>query len=420
MLSDLYSRVSVVNFKSSPQRIPEMFFRARVVTQEIVRLILLIPFLYIYSFFVRMSRYLGKKPQPFIGFGPLPINLNHSRSCNYVGLRAESYVTHLYSLGGTPDFRLFSSNRFFDFLIRFFCIPYLFAVSRYSHLAFYFDCGPLGNGTIFLWRFESRLLRVAGVKTILMPYGADVHSLKNMKNQKLADAYMLDYPNHWKKSNLIEARIGYWSQNADFIIAGCDWVDYLPKWDKLVLSHFAIDFQKEKHEKVLNEDNTLRILHAPNHRNLKGTSRIEEAVTSLRSKGLDIELTLLSGVPQQKVLAEIGKHDLVVDQLVVGWYAQFALEALVSGVPTICFLKQEYIQFYSDLITKSQSALPFINANLDNIEEVIRDCYFHRDRLHNFSEKGLSFVKNFHSLEIIGNLFLEAVEVTQNVMVPPT
>lgn len=319
-------------------------------------------------------------------------------------------MTHLYSLGGTPDIKLFSSNRFLDFLIRFFCIPYLFAVSRYNHLAFYFDCGPLGNGTIFLWRFESSLLRVAGVKTILMPYGADVHSLKNMKNQKLADAYMLDYPNHWKMNNLIEARVSYWCRNADFIIAGCDWIDYLPKWNKLLLSHFAIDIHRNQHKIVPNENNNFRILHAPNHRNIKGSSRIEEAVTNLRSQGLDLDLTLLSGVPHQQVIAEISKHDLVVDQLIVGWYAQFALEALVAGVPTICFLKDEYIKFYSNLLTKSKSGLPFINANLENIEAVIKECYLNRGRLQDLTTKGYAFVEEFHSFEEIGNMFLDVTE----------
>ena len=391
-----------------------MFFRARVVTQEMIRLILLIPFLYIYSIFMRVSRFLGKGTQPFIGFGPLPINLNHARSCNHVGLRAESYVTHLYSLGGTPDIKLFSSNRFLDFLIRFFCIPYLFAVARYSHLAFYFDCGPLGNGSIFLWRFESSLLRTAGVKTILMPYGADVHSLKKMKNQELANGYMLDYPNHWKKSNMIEARIEYWSQNADFIIAGCDWVDYLPRWDKLVLSHFAVDFEKNQYRKVIFKGDTFKILHAPNHRNLKGTAKIEEAVYNLRSLGLNLELTLLSGVPHQRVVSEIEKHHLVVDQLVVGWYAQFALEALVAGVPTVCFLKEEYLGSYSSLLAKSQMGLPFINANLDNIEVVIKECYLNRDKLQSLATKGYTFVEEFHSFTVIGNMFLDITKSISN------
>ena len=88
-----------------------------------------------------------------------------------------------------------------------------------------------------------------------------------------------------------------------------------------------------------------RILHAPNHRNIKGSQFVIDAVTKLQKEGEEIELKLLEKVSNGKVLEEIERADLVIDQLVIGWYAMFTLESLSLGTPVICYLRKRLNRF---------------------------------------------------------------------------
>jgi hypothetical protein len=277
-------------------------------------------------------------------------------------------------------------------------------------LVFYFDGGAFGHGSVFSWRVESILLRIAGVKTIVTAYGSDVHSTRLMRNLELKNGYTLDYPMQWVRNKQIESRITYWCKNADFVIAGCDWVDYLPTWDKLILSHFTIDTKSLETVNRRATSSGLRVLHAPNHRNLKGTEVIERVIQELRCEGLDVELTLLSGVTHSEVLSAFASHDLVIDQLIIGWYGQFAIESLSNGVPTVCYISEEYKKLYSTLYASEGFDLPFIEANTLNLKDVIREAYINRRDLEGLSEKGRNFVERYHSFQKIGQLFIDVVK----------
>lgn len=391
-----------------------MLANLRIYFQEILRLLLVIPFAIIYSSLIGLWKTLKKPNSYFIGFGPLPINLNHALAVRSVNGRAESFVTHMYSIGGDVDVKLFSKSRLTNFVIRFLCIPYFFSITRYTHVFFYFDGGALGNGSFFLWRLEALLHKLAGVKTIVSAYGSDVHSTRIMTNLSLKHGYSLDYPNQWLRNHTIESRIKYWCRKADYVLAGADWVDYLPRWDRLVSSHFTLNVRSVLNVELKDNVSTLHILHAPNHRHLKGSDAIEFAVNNLIEEGLDIELTLLSGVPNTRVLEEIARHDLVIDQLIIGWYAQFALEAIANGVPTICYLSENYLELYKDIFASKGQEIPFISATQENLTDVLRFCYFNRDSLSDLREKGRSFASALHSLEAIGNLFEEIVSSIPN------
>jgi hypothetical protein len=381
----------------------------RIYCQEIVRLVVIIPFVVIYSCFIWARRRLQNPKQYFLGFGPLPINLNHAPAVRRVNGRAESFSTQLYSIGGQVDVKLFSNSRTINFISRFLCIPFFFSITRYTHVFFYFDGGALGNGTLFLWKLEAFLYRLAGVKTIVSAYGSDVQSTKLMTNLKLKNAVSLDYPNQWRRNSRVEARIKYWCKSADFVLGSCDLVDYLPHWDKLVSSYCAVETSPIKELNQTRNSLPFRILHAPNHRNLKGSDEIERAVETLIREGLNIELSLLSGVLNSAVLEQIPMHDLVVDQLVIGWYAQFALEAISKGVPTICYTSERYRELYEGQFIAQGHTLPFISATQSNITEVLRDCYFNRESMATLKEQGRSFAVAFHSFETIGKLFNEIV-----------
>lgn len=81
----------------------------------------------------------------------------------------------------------------------------------------------------------------------------------------------------------------------------------------------------------------VRVLHAPSRPRYKGTAQIREMIERLRCKGLLIEFTELQDKPNQEVVREIRKADLIVDQLYCD-YAPSALaaEAMWCGKPVLC------------------------------------------------------------------------------------
>jgi glycosyltransferase involved in cell wall biosynthesis len=93
----------------------------------------------------------------------------------------------------------------------------------------------------------------------------------------------------------------------------------------------------------------LRILHAPSKRSIKGTEYITQAIDKLKKEGYDIEFILLENVSHDEVLKQIELSDIIIDQLILGWYGVFSIEAMCMGKPTLCYIRQDLLERYQEL-----------------------------------------------------------------------
>ncbi|MHB8117236.1 MAG: glycosyltransferase family protein [Methanothrix sp.] len=91
----------------------------------------------------------------------------------------------------------------------------------------------------------------------------------------------------------------------------------------------------EKHERKL------RILHAPSVPKVKGTEYVVEAVEELKKEGFEIELDLVKNMPHQEAVEHYKQADIVVDQLLVGWYGVFAIECMALGKPVCVYIRED-------------------------------------------------------------------------------
>lgn len=107
------------------------------------------------------------------------------------------------------------------------------------------------------------------------------------------------------------------------------------------------------------------VAHAPTDRVLKGTNHVIAAIESLRSHGLPVRLELHENKTRTEVLECIADADIVVDQLVMGWYGGFAVEAMALGKPVVCFIREDGNP-YGD-------ALPVIQASAATVGERLRE-----------------------------------------------
>ncbi len=362
-------------------------------------------YLFIMLPYALISRYQKKKID--IGFGPDPLinTVYHKKALEQKGYSVETFtlspffITNDFDIVLSETCDLSSVTGRLTAQFKLMLIPF-----KYKILYIYFNGGPLGK-TIFLWRLEPFIYKLGNVKTVVMPYGSDVQEMSRSHNLDFKHAMTLSYPKHKMLRKKIEQKIDLWTRNADHIVSGCEWVDYMYHWDTLMLAHFSIDMTIQKKIEKTKIEGTFKILHAPNHRHLKGTDFLVSAVEELQKEGLDIELIIIERVPNEKVIELIQEVDLVADQFIIGWYAMFAIEAMKHGKPVMCYLRDDLIQLYIGAGLIEEGEIPIINTHWMSIKDSIREAYRTREDLSRIGKKSREYIIKHHSLEHVGDVF---------------
>lgn len=150
-------------------------------------------------------------------------------------------------------------------------------------------------------------------------------------------------------------------------------------------------------------DKTPLVVHAPSHRGVKGTRFVLEAVQRLQKEGVQFEFELVENVPRTVARHAYERADLVVDQLLCGWYGGFAVECMALGKPVIAYIRDGDLGFIPD---KMRAELPLIQATPQTIYEVLKEWLTERrDELPEMGEQSRTFVERWHDpLKIAANL----------------
>lgn len=352
-----------------------------------------------------------------VGMGPDPLinAAGHKRGLVRRGYTVETFVRTVWHT--TSDFDVRGDLR----APAPWLVPYwLFAWSalRYRVIYIYFTGGPLAQ-TKYLWPLEPFLYRLAGSRIVVMPFGADVATLDRMPNLPMRDGYLRDYPDHcraWEQRRVLR-RVAMWSRWAHHVVSGCDWVDYTPRWDTLMLAHFSVDPGRWVPGPARPAGGPLRVLHAPNHRTLKGTSHFLRAVEELRAEGEPIELVLAEKVPNDEIRRLMATVDVVADQLIVGWYAMFALEGMMMEKPVVCYLRPDLLDFYIAAGLLGRDEMPIISATPTTVKETLRRLVRERDALPALGRRSREYAVKHHSVEAIGAKFQA---INERLGVPPS
>lgn len=110
------------------------------------------------------------------------------------------------------------------------------------------------------------------------------------------------------------------------------------------------------------------VVHAPTNREIKGTRHVLEAIEQLQGEGLAIRLDLIEGVLRTEVLRRLRDADIVVDQLLGGWYGGFAVEAMALAKPVLCHIREG-----TPAENPFGAALPIVRATPETIVERLRE-----------------------------------------------
>ena len=147
----------------------------------------------------------------------------------------------------------------------------------------------------------------------------------------------------------------------------------------------------------------MKIVHAPNHRNLKGTDFFLSEVKKLKSEGYFIELEIIEGISNSEVIKKITNSDIVLDQLVIGWYAVFSIEGMALSKCVMCYLEDELLDFYK--IKGLIKDIPIVNINFKNFSKKVIELYNNPSKLQEIGKKLRNYGKANHSYDFIGKKF---------------
>ena len=136
----------------------------------------------------------------------------------------------------------------------------------------------------------------------------------------------------------------------------------------------------------------VRVLHMPTNRSIKGTCYVEQACARLRDEGFLVELVLAERVPHAQVKALIAECDIVVDQLLIGWYGAVAVEAMALGKPVLCYLREEDLKRFVPF----RDRIPIVRTTKETLADDLRTLLGDTARGSELGVAGRRFVEECH------------------------
>lgn len=349
----------------------------------------------------------GAKPR--LVYGPVPvISIKFMREAMARrGYEARTIVHDVYAIHEPADFDEVLARPGASFPVRAaraLLGPYVVftrALFRFDVFHVFFDGGFLLTTPLRL--FEVQLLHVAGKKVVAMPYGSDVAAPSHMHSLTLRNALAANYPHLARTEADTLRRIRYFSERADFVVACIMHLETLPRWDLLTTHYYPIDTEAWQPVEPAERSGAVTVVHAPNHRALKGTEFLVAACEELAREGVPVELRLLEGLPNREVKRVLAESDILAEQFIIG-YALTAIEAMSLGKPVLSNLHDNYYYEAFRLYTGLDEC-PIIDTPIDRIKENLRALVEDPERRRALGAAGRRYVERFHSYESAGQMW---------------
>jgi hypothetical protein len=148
------------------------------------------------------------------------------------------------------------------------------------------------------------------------------------------------------------------------------------------------------------------VLHAPSDEGIKGSRMIVAAVERLQ-KQTPIEFVLVKGVPHVEAMQLYQRADLVIDQVLAGWYGGFAVEAMAMGKPVACYIRDADLQYIPEAM---RAELPLLRLTPETIEADLAAALSRRTEWPYWGQQARAFVLRWHHPRGIAAAMLRAYQ----------
>ncbi len=145
------------------------------------------------------------------------------------------------------------------------------------------------------------------------------------------------------------------------------------------------------------------VLHAPSNQRVKGTRYVLEAVSRLQSEGIAFDFKMIETLSNSEARQVYERADLLIDQLLAGWYGGLSVELMALGKPIICYIRESDLNFIPQ---EMRQEIPVLNATPGTVYQVLKECLTTRKgELPPLGAKGREYVEKWHDpLKIAGRL----------------
>ncbi len=343
--------------------------------------------------------------RPRLIWGPVPIiSIKYwSEALRARGYRSRTCVFEHYAMHERIDFDTYfdefmPAGIVFDPLRAY--AVFLWVLRTADVYLCFLDGGFL-QGTA-LRRLDLPLLRLAGKRVVVSPYGSDI-AVRGSLGPFERPAFE-DYPELARNAERIRARVLEFSRWANLVVRNYQ-PGFLPHWDIFWPTQLGIDTEvwspAASPSRADGHNGEVVVVHAPNHRRLKGTDLLVDAVERLKGDGLRVRLELLERRANAEVHTAVICSDIVADQFVAG-YGLFAVEGMAAARPVLSALGW----MPSDLRENHEAhGLPIVDTDRDGLLDSLRSLIEDPERRKVLGEAGRRFVLEHHSYEAVGATF---------------
>ncbi len=343
-------------------------------------------------------RVLTKGRKPKIIWGPTPIiNIcTNAAADRLYGYQSDTLVYRPYYVTQDFTYNLEWWWRFPPFAL---IIPWavlFWTALRYDIFQFYFDGGFLSR-TIGK-RLELPLLKLLGKKIIVSAYGGDVRTESKTRalgtynccvdcTQRMV-ACICD-------EGQAERNLAHVHRYADITLSMGDMVEYTPG-SRNDMYYWAVDLKKWPYVGVSLTSRPVRIVHAPNHPQFKGSRYLSACVQELQSEGYPVELDVVTGMNNDEAMEVYKRADIVADQFLIGWHGNFAVEAMALGKPVVAYIRKPEVYLPKGI------PCPIVSATPDGLKQALVSLIENPELRRDLGAKGRHYVEQVFSLERVG------------------
>lgn len=299
------------------------------------------------------------------------------------GIKADSVVIndHVFSYKSHKNIFYFKKFTWFNRLLKY----YYFIKHTILYNVFIFNT----RSTMLSRKWDLRILKFLGKKTAMIYVGCDIRD----KN------YYLHSPDKYTVcKNCSEA---YQKKIVCIMNDKINESAYIQKYVSASFSHpfdamilngkfnyLYLLLELDEYKPNYDVNNVVKIVHAPSDEGIKGTKFIIHAIEQLKKKNLNFEFEIIKDRPNNETIEIIRSADILIDQMVAGWYGLISVEAMALGKTVVCFLRDELYNYFPDI--------PIINLNPDNLAEGLEKIILEKDKLASYGEKGRKYVEKYH------------------------
>jgi glycosyltransferase involved in cell wall biosynthesis len=309
-----------------------------------------------------------------------------------LGIKADLLIFDRYFAMRYFDINLSLSEK--TTMTKLFVLSYNFIKCFFRYDVFHFHFGE----SLLPRNLDLPILKFFGKKIVMSYYGSDIRRYDVAKNyvyHKNLDELEKIYPEKDDKNKLKRIK-----DNEKYVnITIVDDYPLLVYSPKSIVVPMVIDIAKFDFIGCENKNEKIKIVHAPTHREKKGTKYVLAAIERLKEEKYNIDFILVEKRTNNEVIEICKKADIIVDQLILESHGVFLIENMALGKPVLCRIDEKLMKFYPDM--------PILRTDPDNIYENLKLLIENPDLRKELGERGRKYVEEKHDSRKIAKQLID-------------